>query len=147
MINECASRLSNYYVFVYVITTTVAFFLPKLLFRFLYTFFRVASSASSFLIHLKRKRTHTSYTYTSYTHSLVVIRKVRKMRCVIYGGIGFVTQCCIKIANNHLCQFFVAYPLVIIIINDSFGVRSIYWNRSGSVRLLSIDRVDRIIMQ
>lgn len=30
------------------------------------------------------------------------------------------------------------FPYPLVIINDSFGVRSIYWNRSGSVRLLSI---------
>lgn len=61
---------------------------------------------------------------------------------MVAGWLAFVTQCYIKIANNHLCQFSIAvYPLVII--NDSFGVRSIYielfWFNS-----FIIDRVDRI---
>lgn len=50
------------------------------------------------------KSTPNTKSYLARSHHLN--RKFEKKKCnVIYGGVAFVTECCIKIANNHLCQF------------------------------------------
>lgn len=55
-------------------------------------------------------------------------------------ALAFVTVMLHKLPITIYVNFSVAYPLVII--NDSVGVRSIYWNRSGSIRLLSIVSIE-----